>query len=542
MRVVGQVMDCIIYVRWSSIEQGRGSSRERQLDVCRRHAEAKGWNVVEELIDEGISAFSGKNVAVGELSRFTNAVEAGEHPAGIILLTEKVDRISREKPKVVFSWMLRVTEKGVVVAIADGDKVYNSENLDMAAIITLVVESSLANAESEKKADRLAGSWKAKRRKAASGEELVMTLRAPGWLKVEGTPRRFVLIEERAAIVRRIFKETVDGLGKNTIARRLNLEGVETFGRASGWHGSYIQKILNNSSVLGEMQPGRKARGAPRTLEGDPIQNYYPVVVDADLYAQAKQSQANRTRRVAGRGRRLVNIFAGLARCGECNEKMTFRGKGEKKRADGTIVNEDYLVCDSYQRGRGCANGHHFNYPSWETAILNAILAKAMGDAHFSSSRDVRMIEIEIADMVRRRDEAIRKRDVAMTLFEETGRDFARESSVKWDREVESCDRDLPLLREKAVRARGTVSPAEHQRRIGEMFEQMESGEEEARFVARSRVMDAVHELTASMVCKRMPAIIEVTTKGGLGIGIEHTSGSGPDAQFWYRYDEGFFG
>lgn len=533
-------MDCVIYVRWSSSEQGRGSSKERQLDICRRHATAKGWRVADELIDEGLSAFSGRNVADGALGRFTASVEEGAFPDGVVLLTEKIDRLSREKAKIVFAWMLRVTDLGVVVAIADGERQYNADNLDMATIITLIVEASLAHNESQNKSDRLAGAWKAKRRKVANGELLVMTKRAPAWVTVEGTPPAFALIADRAAIVRRVFEETVAGHGKHTIARRLNQEGVATFGRASGWHASYIQKILSSATVLGEMQPGRKPRGLARELEGDPIAGYYPAVIDADLHARAMRSMAGRSRRVAGRGRRLVNLLSGLAKCGECGERMTFRGKGEKVRADGERVNEDYLVCDSYQRGRGCGNGQHFNYPAWEAAILNAILTKAMGDEHFASRREVLAIEVEHAETVRRRDAAERKGATALSLYVETSRD---EAKAEWSRllaEKDECDAALVVLRKRITAARGAVTPAEHQRRIAGMFEQLADDDENTRFEARSRVMEAVHELTASMSFAKAPARVQITTKAGLGIGIEHVGGRGPDAEFWYKFDEGF--
>ena len=57
--------------------------------------------------------------------------------------------------------------------------------------------------------------------------------------------------------------------GADKVWRQLNREGVATFGRAAGWHASYIQKLLRSPAVLGEFQPGRKPRGeaqAPRTL------------------------------------------------------------------------------------------------------------------------------------------------------------------------------------------------------------------------------------------------------------------------------------
>jgi DNA invertase Pin-like site-specific DNA recombinase len=519
-------MDAVIYIRWSSAEQGKGSSLERQRADCRRHAAHKGWNVVAELVDDGVSAFKGRQSSVGELGRFVAEVEAGAYPAGVVLLTEKLDRLSRERAKTVFSWMLRVTELGVTVATVDGDRRYDRDNLDMPAIIEVIVKAQLANEESEKKASRLSAAWASKRGKLARGETMVLTRRAPAWLKVEGSPARFAVIPERVAVIHRIFEETVAGLGKHHIARNLNLEGVAPFGRAGGWHASYIQKILNSPAVLGEFTPGTKPRGEARRRMGDAIHDYYPRIIDSDLHANAMRSMASRPRRVGGRGRRLVNLFAGLVVCGACGSRMTFRGKGRKVRADGSIVNEDYLICDSYQRGLGCANGYHFNYPLWEGGILDAILFDAMEDRHFASPERIRPLEIELADRIRRRKADRDRAQTALTLFVETDRP---EVKAMWTALVELGDEhDVVIadLRRRVREARGAVSVEEHRRRIYALRDTIDDEDEAVRFETRSRVMEAAHELVASIAFNTVTHV-EVVTRSGISMDLAHEDAGG---------------
>lgn len=532
-------MDAVIYIRWSSAEQGKGSSLERQNEDCHRHASRHGWHVREVLIDEGVSAFKGRHAEVGALGRFVAGVEAGLYPDGVILLTEKLDRLSREKAKKVFAWLLQLTEMGVVIATVDGDRRYDSNTLDMAAIIEVVVKAELANEESEKKASRLSAAWASKRSRLARGETAVLTSRAPAWLSVEGTPRAFVVREDRAAVVRRIFEDTVGGLGKHHIARALNLEGVPTFGRASGWHASYIQKILNSPAVLGEFQPGQKPRGEKRRFVGDPILDYYPRIVDPDLYAAAKRAMAGRARRVAGRGRRLVNLFSGLGTCGSCGSKMVFRGKGLKERADGSWVNEDYLICDSYQRGRGCEAGHHFNYAVWESGILDATLLDALGDRHFSSPEVVRPMEIELADLERRRDGDRVKAETALALFVETDRPEVKALWMTLTADLDRQEQEIAGLRERVVQARGAVSPAEHRRRIFALRETLDHDDEQIRFKTRSRVMEAVHDLIVSMEFSVSPVGVKLVQRDGweAWVGWEDW-GSGKDQRgtTWEKY------
>lgn len=511
-------MDVVIYIRWSSAEQGKGSSLERQRDECLRHASMKGWQVVAQLVDDGVSAFKGRQSSVGELGRFVAEAEAGAYPEGVVLLTEKLDRLSREHAKKVFTWMLRVTELGIIVATVEGDRRYDRDNLDMAAIIEVIVKAQLANEESEKKATRLSAAWASKRSRLARGEAILLTSRAPAWLTVEGTPARFVVIEERAAIVRRVFEETVAGLGKHHIARNLNRDGVAPFGRAEGWHSSYIQKILNSPAILGEFQPGQKPRGEPRRKVGDAIRDYYPQIIDADLHANAMRSMAGRQRRVTGRGRRLVNLFGGLAVCGSCGSRMTFRGKGAKTRADGSLVNEDYLICDGYQRGLGCDNGHHFNYPLWESGILDAVLLDAMEDRHFASPEAIRPLEIELAERIRRRAADREQSETALKLYVETER---AEAKAMWMTLVETSDEHDVVIAElqRRVRdARGAVSPDEHRRRIFALRGTLNDDDEQVRFETRSRIMEAVHELVAVMTFHAAPFWVEIMTKGGIAM------------------------
>ena len=508
-------MDVVVYIRWSSAEQGKGSSLERQRSECHRYAQAKGWDVIGELVDDGVSAFRGRQWSVGELGRFVANAEAGAYPNGVVLLTEKLDRLSREHAKKVFSWMLRVTELGVIVATVDGDRRYDRDNLDMAAIIEVIVKAQLANEESEKKASRLSAAWASKRGRLTRGEQMVLTRRAPAWLKVEGTPSRFVVIEDRAAIVRRVFEDTVAGLGKHHVARNLNREGVAPFGRAKGWHASYIQKILSSPAVLGEFHPGQKPRGEVRRHVGDAILDYFPRVVDADLHANAMRSIAGRQRRVAGRGRRLVNLFSGLAICGGCGSRMTFRAKGLKKRADGSFVNEDYLICDAYQRGLDCDHGHHFNYALWERGILDAILLDAMGDRHFASPEAIRPLDIELAERVRKRSTDRDRAETALLLFVETERPEVKAVWLGIVELVDEHDVVIEQLRSRIQVARGAVSPEEHRRRIFDLRDTLEDGDEQVRFETRSRIMEAAHDLIERMSFSS-PLTVTITTRGGI--------------------------
>lgn len=513
-------MDTIIYVRWSSAEQSKGHSEARQLGLCRDHAKRRGWNVVREYIDSGMSAFTGAHRQLGELSKLQQEIEADRFAPGVILLVERLDRLSREAPGQFYLWLSALTQRGVTVATVDGDRTY-SGSLDMASIIEVVVKASLANDESVAKSGRVASAWASKRARLAAGDRQAMTMRVPGWITVN-EDRTFSLHADRAAIVKRIFEETAQGSGKHTIARQLNAEGVPTFGRSVAWHASYIQKILNSPAVLGEFQPGVKPRGAKRKMVDQPIADYYPAAIDADLYSRARTSMQSRSRMTIGRGRRIANLFSGLARCDTCGSKMTLRSKGIKTRANGRVVHEDYLVCDNMQRGvlretgEKCHNNVRYNYSVVEEGVLDAILSDAMDDTHFAEGSLAHQLAIEHAEKNMELERLKRKAKSMLDLWDEDDDDEdAKDAYRKAKEDQRVLKVAVDELASKLLIARGKVSPEEHSARIAAVRADMSSLDEETRLRARTTVRLAISELIQEMTFHRKAKRVGVKLLGG---------------------------
>lgn len=79
-----------IYARFSTVEQAKGHSLERQLKGARALIKAKGWlhSPERELIDEGRSAFHGANREVGAaLYDFEMKAREGHFANGAVLVT-----------------------------------------------------------------------------------------------------------------------------------------------------------------------------------------------------------------------------------------------------------------------------------------------------------------------------------------------------------------------------------------------------------------------------------------------------------------------
>lgn len=352
------------YVRMSTTAQLKGRSKKRQLEASAAYAAEHGLTLQTEfeLEDIGVSAFKGANIKHGALGRFLEAVKAGSIERGSYLLVESLDRLSRQEVRKSLALFLQIIDAGInIVTLAD-NHVYTAEKADEVELITSLVMLSRAHDESRIKSQRIRDSWVNRR---ANVQARKVTAVCPAWLRLSSDRNSFEVIEDRAEIVRSIFEESARGLGNYSITHRLN-ETTKPFGKSHGWHNSYIAKILENRAVLGEFQP-HEVRNGKREAIGKPIPNYFPAVIEEELFFRAKTGRTQRRINGSGRkGARISNLFSGIAKCAYCGSPMRFENKGSGPKGGA------FLACDSAKRGLGC-DPKRWRYDEFEASFLSFV-------------------------------------------------------------------------------------------------------------------------------------------------------------------------
>ncbi|KRR23594.1 recombinase family protein [Bradyrhizobium retamae] len=351
------------YLRISTDLQLKGHGRHRQLEASRAYAEANGLELAEgsELEDIGVSAFKGANVREGALGRFLEAIRAGLIKPGSYLIVESLDRLSRQQLLAAQSLFLSIIQAGInLVTLTDG-RLYRAGTNDLGDLIVSLVIMSRAHEESQTKSLRLSAAWENKRASAAALKP--MTRWCPAWLELAPDRSGYVPIPDRVEVVRRIFNDSADGIGIYKIAVRLNEANTPTFNESDGWHQSYIAKILSNRAVIGEFQPGTRRNGK-RVDEGGPIIDYFPAIIEEQLFYRARHAKSQRRLNGAGRkGAGFSNLFSGLATCAYCGAAMTYDNKGRGPKGG------RYLVCSKAKRRLGC-RGKRWRYTDFEASFL----------------------------------------------------------------------------------------------------------------------------------------------------------------------------
>lgn len=347
------------YLRMSTEEQLKGDSLRRQKAASTAYAEKHNLNLINSLKDIGVSAFRGKNRKCGALKKFLDLVDNGKIPCGSFLLIESLDRLSRERVTEPLGLLLQLISKGITVVTLSDNKTYHN-NVEPSDLMYSLMIMMRAHEESEIKSFRSREAWKNKR---ANMLKKPMTANCPGWLRLNKKSEQFEVIPERVEVIQRIFEMTLSGIGRNTIARILNEEGIPTFSKkGKGWYGGTIQKIRHNVAVMGYYPvDGTKLVGRS---PDESTKGYYPQIISEDIFYQAQRAVKGITHKAGNKGKYFSNLFQGLAFCSECGAPMRMFSKGPNKA-------KSYL-CSNVHIGMECKNRLRHNVTLIENKFFNA--------------------------------------------------------------------------------------------------------------------------------------------------------------------------
>ena len=357
------------YIRFSTPEQERGDSLRRQIAKAERYCQEHGLTLDDSLRfeDRGVSAFRGEHRVKGALGEFLRLVKEGKVPPGSVLIVESLDRLSREGVLAALRLFMDIVGAGIRLVTLHDKQEYTGR--DWMELMRFIVILQRAREESEIKSMRLSEAWVNKRAVIVNGRKL--TARAPAWIRLSEDRKRFIIIPEAAKTIERIFHMKLEGRGTGAIERELNADpsvwqppkrGPK---RTGGWRKSYIAKILKNRAVIGEFQPHKKT-GRRREPVGDPIPNYYPPIIDEELFyrVQARiKENAQKSGRGGGRTGKAKNLFTHVVKCGLCGYPMHFVDKGRPPKG------RRYLHCDGSRRLKVCT-AKPICYEEFERLVL----------------------------------------------------------------------------------------------------------------------------------------------------------------------------
>ncbi|MGF6314961.1 recombinase family protein [Pseudomonas frederiksbergensis] len=394
------------YIRFSSPEQANGDSYRRQRAAAETYCMQNGLELVRSeaysFFDRGRSAYKGKHLDdTGQLARFLSFVEDGTIEAGSLLIVESLDRLSREHVRDALPRFLDLLKADIQIYTASDNKLYTKDYNEIDIVVS-ILQMSRAHSESSLKGERVSKAWQQKQNDARLTKK-PLGHACPYWLKLEGG--KYVAVSERVQVVNRIFRLATSGHGHRAIAKLLNADNVPIFGslkrnKTGLWGSSSTGKILSNRAVIGEYQPTGLVDGKRAKL-GEPVLDFFPAVIDEDLFFEAQSARSTRNVSKATKSSANFNVWQGLAKCSMCGESMHLVNKGRPPKGG------KYLRCYGSSKGR-CTN-MQVELGRSERAFME-ILAKVdslslVQDSQAKIQKEISKIDLQLAKIKKRQAE-----------------------------------------------------------------------------------------------------------------------------------------
>ena len=283
----------VVYARQSLDRSGEGAAVDRQVADCRDLAARRGWTVVDVLIDNDISASTGK--ARPGYARLLEMMRAG---AVDNIVVWHVDRLTRRL--VDLEEIIGICEATHVrLATVTGDLDLSTDTGRMLARIL----ASVARGEVERKGAR---QRRANKQRAENGKGR-WTRRPFGYDREDD---RVVIVEAEAAAIRAAAADVLAGQSLGSIGQAWNAEGLKTT-TGGPWTTSPLRRMLLNPRISGRSIYRGTDLGAG---EWEPI-------LDAETHRKVEE-------RLRAPGRRTAfnttakHLLSGIALCGVCGSPM----------------------------------------------------------------------------------------------------------------------------------------------------------------------------------------------------------------------------
>lgn len=328
-----------IYIRWSTEDQGEGTTLDVQREACRSFILSQGWAVSDALVyvDDGLS---GGTLERPALTRLRAAVAAGLVDCIVVY---KLDRLSRSVVDMVRlvldEWEGRCHVKSAREPI---------DTVSQAGRLFFYQLMSFAEWERSVIRER---TFAGKLRRAEEGKNPGITAAYGYRLGTSGQP---VIEPGEAQVVQLIFRLYLLGMGCTQIGRKLGELGHPSpAGRR--WGSGQISRLLSNPIYAGTLVYGKQTTVSGRRVKSERPhvvrEGAVPAIVSLAEFAAVQAAKAGRpgVGRAQGSGRSLSSqsLLTGVLRCG-CGR--AFRSTG----GSGARFRYRYYYCgsDSCQSGR----------------------------------------------------------------------------------------------------------------------------------------------------------------------------------------------
>ena len=354
--------------------EGESYSIGNQKKLLAKVAKEKGYTNLVHFLDDGISGVTMDRPGFVEMLR---QLEQGKAAA---VFVKDLSRLGRNYIEVG-----RLTEEFFpdhdirLVAVSDNIDTAEGEN-ELAPIRNLFNEWYARDISKKRRISN--------KIKGNAGEPMGQP--PYGYIKDPNDPKHWIVDDEAAQVVRRVYSMTLEGFGTEQIATQLEKDGVLTpraYWLTKGikrpgkgkqqpptkWNSSTITKILSLQEYCGDIlnfKTYSKSYKNKKRIDNDRenwvvFQDVHEAIIERAVYEQVQQKRGKIRKRRTNNGEH--NMFSGLLVCADCGSNLHFhfnQGNPEIK----------YFNCSNYKGNRGtCTSTHYVRVDFLEEVVLGEI-------------------------------------------------------------------------------------------------------------------------------------------------------------------------
>ena len=366
--------------RVSTLGQVEKDDIPMQKTKCRAFAEEKGWTIIKEFSEKGISGFKVAAKDRDAIQEIQKDAVAGKFDILLVFMFDRLGRRDDETPFVV-EWFVKC---GIEVwSCMEGQQRFDS-HVDK---LMNYIRYWQASGESLKTSMRVKT-----RLSQLTGEGCYTGGAFPFGYRIEKQGRLnkkgqevydLVIDEAEAEIVRLIFRKYADeGYGSQRLCRWLHDEGIRSRD-GKGFPNTTINRIIKNRIYVGILKNGDVE------IKLDRLQ-----IVDDALFARAQTVMTGRIRphNSVPMNNKGKTLLVGKIYCAHCGNRLTITTSGHKQKdAEG---NEGYITRLRYQchyqvRHPGECAGQSVYVASRVDSIVDEILRLKFSEIKAASRAEV---------------------------------------------------------------------------------------------------------------------------------------------------------
>ena len=364
-----------IYCRLSRDDNmdSESNSIQNQRKILQKAAKDKGYTDTVFFVDDGITGTTMKRPG---FQKMLTAIEAGYISAVFVKDLSRLGRNYIEVGKLTEEFFPLHDIR--LVAVSDG--VDSDEGEDDFTPFKNIMNEMYARDISRKvrSAHRIRGT---------SGEPLSQP--PYGYMKSPENKKKWIIDPEVAAVVKDIFKMTLEGKGAETIARILQEKkvlvpmaywqskelprgGKKTQPNPYKWCKTTVSKILAQQEYCGDIinfkTCSKSFKNKTRYVNPEDkwaiFKNVHEPIIDREVFEQVQKLIGKTRRRNPKPENWERNMFCDLLYCADCRRKLWFNIKHDKE-------DIPFFMCGNYHGNRGtCSSTHYLRADAIEQVVM----------------------------------------------------------------------------------------------------------------------------------------------------------------------------